>query len=101
MNKIIIFIVVFTTFTLYSQKEDTIITINPFGINNYPQKKYRYGNTVKFKITNVNVFKLTGGVSSASETSVFEVPEIFKESGEETIKESKEIEEEGEKDVGE
>lgn len=100
MNKIIIFIVVFTTFTLYSQKEDTIITINPFGINNYPQKKYRYGNTVKFKITNVNVFKLTGGVSSASETSVFEVPEIFKELGEETIKESKEIEEEGEKDVG-
>ncbi|WP_237276511.1 hypothetical protein [Tenacibaculum ovolyticum] len=80
MNKIIIFIVVFTTFTLYSQKEDTIITINPFGINNYPQKKYRYGNTVKFKITNVNMFKLTGGVSSTSETSVFEVPKIFKES---------------------
>lgn len=77
MNKIIIFIVVFTTFTLYSQKEDTIITINPFGINNYPQKKYRYGNTVKFKITNVNVFKLRGEVSNASETSVFEVPKIF------------------------
>lgn len=79
MNKIIIFIVVFTTFTLYSQKEDTIITINPFGINNYPQKKYRYGNTVKFKITNINVFKLAGGLNSSGEASVFEIPKIFKE----------------------
>ncbi|PKH50322.1 hypothetical protein CXF68_06235 [Tenacibaculum sp. Bg11-29] len=79
MNKIIIFIVVFTTFTLYSQKKDSIIVINPFGANKYPLKNNRYGNTVKFKITNVNVFKLTGGVSSTSETSVFEIPKIFKE----------------------
>ncbi|WP_028887232.1 hypothetical protein [Tenacibaculum ovolyticum] len=79
MNKIIIFIVVFTTFTLYSQKKDSIIVINPFGANEYPLKNNRYGNTVKFKITNVNVFKLTGEVSSTGETSVFEIPKIFKE----------------------
>lgn len=88
MNKIIIFIVVFTTFTLYSQKKDSIIVINPFGANKYPLKNNRYGNAVKFKITNVNVFKLTGGLNSRGETPVFEIPKIFKEA-------NGEIEEEG------
>ncbi|KAB1153967.1 hypothetical protein F7018_15905 [Tenacibaculum aiptasiae] len=79
MNKIILFVLLFLTLSLYSQKEDTIIIIDPFGLNKYPKKKYRYGNTVKFKITNVNVFKLSGGVEGKGETPVFEIPQVFKE----------------------
>ncbi|MCF2875480.1 MULTISPECIES: hypothetical protein [unclassified Tenacibaculum] len=79
MNKIILFVLLFLAVSLYSQKKDTIITINPFGLNTYPQKKYRYGNTVKFKITNVNVFKLNGSIEGKGETPVFEIPQIFKD----------------------
>lgn len=59
-------------------KKDAVITIHPFGINKYPKKKYDFGSTVKFKITHVNVFKLTGTIEGKGETQTFEIPSVFK-----------------------
>lgn len=57
--------------------QESIIEINPFGENKYP-KKVKKGSTVKFKINNVNTFKINGVSESKPLDINFEVPEIFK-----------------------
>lgn len=76
MNKFILFIFLSISFSIYSQKNE-IITIDPFGINEYPSEKFRYEKTVKFKIKNVNVFKINGTLKATGETPVFEIPQVF------------------------
>ncbi|CAM1344784.1 hypothetical protein [Tenacibaculum amylolyticum] len=79
MKRHLFLLLIFTTTVLCSQtKEDVIITIDPFGKNIYPKKRLEIGSTVKFKITNVNVFKLTGNINGKGETQTFEIPSIFK-----------------------
>ncbi len=53
------------------------ITLNPFG-KDTPVTKMKIGNTVKFKISNVNTFMISGITESASLNIDFEIPEIFK-----------------------
>ncbi|MGV0751308.1 hypothetical protein [Empedobacter brevis] len=58
-----------------------IIHINPFDNDKYPTGlHFRKGNTVKFKISNVNVFKVKGStIESKGENFQFDVPKIFSE----------------------
>ena len=53
------------------------IEINPFGKDKIVTKTEK-GNTVKFKINNVNTFKINGFIESKPLSITFEVPEIFK-----------------------
>lgn len=76
-TKIILVIMIFG-FAMQSwgqvQKE---AEINPFGIDK-PIIKIEKGNTIKFKINNVNTFKINGVTESKPLNIDFEVPEIFK-----------------------
>ena len=59
----------------WGQKQEEI-EINPFGTDK-PISKTEKGNSVKFKISNVNTFKINGVVESKSLNIDFEIPEIF------------------------
>ena len=53
-----------------------IIEIKPFG-EDVPLKSAKIGSTVKFKISNVNTFKISGDLGSKPLAINFEVPPIF------------------------
>jgi hypothetical protein len=59
----------------WGQKQEEI-EINPFGTDK-PISKTEKGNSVKFKISNVNTFKINGFTESKPLSVNFEVPEIF------------------------
>ena len=50
--------------------------INPFGIDSIP-KTIKINSTIKFKINNVNTFKVNGFTSSNSLNIDFDVPAVF------------------------
>src|SRR5690606_19638216 len=53
------------------------IEINPFG-KDKPITKVKIGNTVKFKVSNVNTFMISGDTESEPLHIDFEIPDIFK-----------------------
>ena len=59
----------------WGQKQEEI-EINPFGIDRSITKTEK-GNSVKFKISNVNTFKINGIIESKSLNIDFEIPEII------------------------
>lgn len=54
----------------------TILNINPYG-EAIVKTRLPYGSTVKFRITNVNPFKIEGANSVIKESASFEVPAAF------------------------
>lgn len=80
MKKLSVFIVLiiisFQSWTQIPPKESYIISINPFGKDIIP-KKIVFGGSVKFKISNVNVFKVNGSTVSKPLNIEFDVPSVF------------------------
>ncbi|MGV0854266.1 hypothetical protein ACTS9E_01600 [Empedobacter brevis] len=58
-------------------QEQVEIVINPFGKDTIVSK-IKKGNTIKFKINNVNTFRINGITETKPLNINFEVPEIFK-----------------------
>jgi hypothetical protein len=71
-----LFIVIFAICFSMKGSGQNEITINPFGTD-IPIRKVKFGNTVKFKINNVNTFKIHGIIDSKSINIDFGVPIIF------------------------
>ncbi len=59
--------------------ENTIIEINPFGENKIP-KCVRHGVHVKFKINNVNTFRVNGALTKDTLNFTFDVPSLISNS---------------------
>lgn len=57
-------------------KKSLVGTINPFGIDIIP-KKMKINSTIKFKIENVNTFKVNGNTVSKPLNIDFENPSVF------------------------
>lgn len=80
MNKL--FLLAISCCLIYTSQGQTpdivskIVTINPFG-NDIMPGKIKPGSTVKFKISNVNTFKVKGHTTSKPLNLDFEVPAIF------------------------
>ena len=64
--------------------------INPFGIDSIP-KTIKINSTIKFKINNVNTFKVNGFTSSNPLNIDFDVPPVFTDLIKENSKKDNEV----------
>jgi hypothetical protein len=76
LNLILVILISVNLSAQEGMKKSLVGTINPFGIDIIP-KKMKINSTIKFKIENVNTFKVNGNTVSKPLNIDFENPSVF------------------------
>ncbi|MEO6231519.1 MAG: hypothetical protein ABJB11_02955 [Ferruginibacter sp.] len=76
MKQIIYVLLLLQSLGISAQDTGIILKINPFG-NDVTKQRLKYGTMVKFRISNVNSFKIEGTNSVSKQSISFDVPAAF------------------------